>query len=87
MLAGHELVNKWNAWKMMGGLASEMESAALFIAAAKLGVRAGSCFLVIANQESEREQPGKTLSRFVMMQKNSLHLGLIVLEQAVSLKL
>ena len=31
-----------------------MESAALFIAAGKLRVRAGSCFLVIANQEREK---------------------------------
>ena len=38
---------------MMGCLASEMESAALFIVAGKLRVRAGSCFLVVANQERE----------------------------------
>lgn len=54
MPAGYELINKWNAWKMLGCLASEMESAALFVVAAKLGVRAGSCFLVIANQEREK---------------------------------
>lgn len=38
----------------MGCLASEMESAALFIVASYLRVRAGSCFLVVANQERER---------------------------------
>ena len=38
----------------MGCLASEMESAALFIVAGKLRVRAGACFLVIANQEREK---------------------------------
>lgn len=38
----------------MGCLASEMESAALFIVANYLGVRAGSCFLVVANQEREK---------------------------------
>ena len=38
----------------MGCLASEMESAALFIVAGKLRVRAGSCFLVVANQEREK---------------------------------
>ena len=54
MPVGYELINKWNAWKMMGCLASEMESAALFIVAGKLRVRAGSCFLVVANQERER---------------------------------
>lgn len=54
MPAGYELINKWEAWKMMGCLASEMESAALFIAAGKLRARAGSCFLVVANQEREK---------------------------------
>ena len=38
----------------MGCLASEMESAALFIVAGKLRVRAGACFLVMANQEREK---------------------------------
>ena len=54
MPVGYELLNKWEAWKKMGCLASEMESAALFIAAGKLRVRAGSCFLVLANQEREK---------------------------------
>ena len=49
----YELLNKWEAWKSMGCLASEMESAALFIVASYLRVRAGSCFLVVANQERE----------------------------------
>ena len=31
-----------------------MESAALFIVASHLHVRAGSCFLVVANQEREK---------------------------------
>ena len=35
----------------MGCLASEMESAALFIVASALKVRCGSVFLVMANQE------------------------------------
>lgn len=38
----------------MGCLASEMESAALFIVASHLRVRAGACFLVVANQEREK---------------------------------
>ena len=50
----YELMNKWEAWKKMGCLASEMESAALFIVAGKLRVRAGACFLVMANQEREK---------------------------------
>lgn len=49
----YELENKWEAWKRLGCLASEMESAALFIVASYLKVRAGSCFLVVANQERE----------------------------------
>ena len=49
----YELLNKWEAWKRLGCLASEMESAALFIAASALRVRAGSVFLVMANQERE----------------------------------
>ena len=54
MPVSYELINKWEAWKKMGCLASEMESAALFIVAGKLRVRAGSCFLVVANQEREK---------------------------------
>lgn len=50
----YELMNKWEAWKRLGCLASEMESAALFVVAGYLHVRAGSCFLVIANQEREK---------------------------------
>lgn len=48
------LLDKWEAWKRMGCLASEMESAALFIVAASLRVRAASCLLVLANQEREK---------------------------------
>ena len=50
----YELMNKWEAWKRLGCLASEMESAALFVVASHLKVRAGSCFLVLANQEREK---------------------------------
>ena len=51
MPVSYELENKWQAWLKMGALASEMESAALFIAGSFLRVRVGSCFLVVANQE------------------------------------
>ena len=47
-------MNKWEAWKRLGCLASEMESAALFVVASYLKVRVGSCFLVMANQEREK---------------------------------
>ena len=54
MPVSYELQNKWEAWLRMGCLASEMESAALFIVGSFLKVRVGSCFLVVANQEREK---------------------------------
>ena len=54
MPVSNELLNKWEAWKRMGCLASEMESAALFIVASYLRVKIGSVFLVVANQEREK---------------------------------
>ena len=54
MPVSYELLNKWEAWKRMGCLASEMESAALFIAGAFRRVRVGSVFLALANQEREK---------------------------------
>ena len=50
----YELLNKWEAWMRLGCKASEMESAALFVAASALKVRVGSIFLVLANQERAR---------------------------------
>ncbi len=49
----YELLQKWESWKRLGVKASEMESAALFVVAAALGCRCGSCFHVIWNQERE----------------------------------
>ena len=49
----YELQQKWESWKRLGVLASEMESAALFVVAAALGCRCGSCFHVVWNQERE----------------------------------
>ncbi len=46
-----KLQEKWNAWVRLGCKGSEMESAALFIVGASLGVRVGSVLLVMANQE------------------------------------
>lgn len=54
MPVNYELLNKWEAWKKMGTLASEMESAALFIVGSFLKVRVGSVFLTVANQEREK---------------------------------
>jgi uridine phosphorylase len=53
MPVSYDLINKWEAWKRLGVLASEMESAALFVVAAKLGARCGSAFFVVGNQERE----------------------------------
>lgn len=50
----YELLNKWEAWKKLGCLASEMESAALFVVGSHLRVRVGACFLVVANQERQK---------------------------------
>ena len=48
-----ELLGKWEAWKRLGVLASEMESAALFVVSAALGARCGSVFSVVSNQERD----------------------------------
>lgn len=49
----YELKQKWESWKRLGVKASEMESAALFVVAAALGCRCGSCFHTVWNQERE----------------------------------
>lgn len=55
MPVSYELENKWEAWLRMGAMASEMESAALFIVGSFLRVRVGSLFVVVANQEREKK--------------------------------
>lgn len=52
---GYELLNKWEAWLRCGCKASEMESAAIYIVASCLGVRAGTVLLTIANQERAKK--------------------------------
>lgn len=52
---GYELLQKWDAWVKMGCLASEMESAALFIVGSYLRVRVGTVLLVVANQERAKK--------------------------------
>ena len=51
---GYDLINKWNAWLKLGALASEMESAALFIVGSYRKVRVGSIFCAVANQERRK---------------------------------
>ncbi|MDR3277618.1 MAG: uridine phosphorylase [Oscillospiraceae bacterium] len=55
MPIGYELKEKWDAWLKAGCLASEMESAALFIVAHILGARAGCVLHTVWNQERERQ--------------------------------
>ena len=52
---GQDLARKWDAWLRLGCLASEMESAALFIVGSYLDVRVGTVLLVMANQEREKK--------------------------------
>jgi len=54
MPAGYELLDKWEAWKKSGCLASEMESASLYIVCQILGARAGCVLNVVWNQEREK---------------------------------
>ena len=51
MPVSYDLMNKWEAWKRLGVLASEMETAALYTVAAALGVKCASVLNVIWNQE------------------------------------
>ena len=67
MPVSYELEAKWEAWKRLGVLASEMESAALFTAAAALGVRCGSIFHVVWNQEREKAGLDQTESTNVLL--------------------
>ena len=46
-----ELLSKWEAWKRLGVLASEMEAATLFTVGASLGLSTGAVFLSVWNQE------------------------------------
>jgi len=55
MPVSDELLSKWESWKRLGVLASEMEAAALFCAAASMkDVRCGAVFNVLWNQEREK---------------------------------
>ncbi len=46
-----DLLEKWEAWKRLGVLASEMESGTLFTVASYLRVHCGAVFSVVWNQE------------------------------------
>lgn len=50
MPVAYELKDKWDAWVRCGALASEMESAAMFVIGSVRKVRTGSIMAVFANQ-------------------------------------
>lgn len=49
-----DLLRRWSAWIRGGCLASEMESAALFVLGSCRGVRTGTVLLVCANKDREK---------------------------------
>ncbi len=51
MPTASELGEKWEAWKRLGVLASEMEASTLFTVGASLGLRCGAVFTCVWNQE------------------------------------
>ena len=54
MPVSYELMNKWDAWIKAGALASEMETAALYIASSTLRMKAATVLVSIWNQEREK---------------------------------
>ena len=50
MPTAYQLKNNWNAWLMCGALASEMETAALYIVGSIRRVRVGAVLTVMGNQ-------------------------------------
>ena len=55
MPTARELMDKWESWKRLNVLASEMESATQFVVSASLGVRCGAVFHVVWNQELDSD--------------------------------
>lgn len=55
MPVSYELAAKWEAWKRLGVLASEMESAVIFTVCAARGTRAGAVMYTVWNQEADSD--------------------------------
>ena len=51
----YRLKNKWSAWKRLGVLASEMETAALYTVAAARGIKVGCVLHALWNQERKNK--------------------------------
>lgn len=82
MPVSYELEDKWQAWIRMGCLASEMESAALFIAGGFLRVRVGTCLLVVANQErAKKSLPNDQVHDTSMAIKTAIEAIRILIQQ------
>lgn len=54
MPMSEKLLDRWETWKRLGVLASEMEASTLFVVGAARNLRCGACFNVIWNQEREK---------------------------------
>ncbi|MCX7614212.1 MAG: uridine phosphorylase [Clostridiales bacterium] len=54
MPTSFELTQKWEAWKRLGVLASEMETSTVFTVSSALRARAGAVLLALWNQEREK---------------------------------
>lgn len=55
MPTSNELLNKWDAWIKGGALASEMETASLYITSSVLRLHASAVLLAVWNQEREKK--------------------------------
>lgn len=53
MPVANELLNKWEAWKQCGAVASEMEAATLFIVSSIRKMKAAAIFLLCRNLERD----------------------------------
>ena len=51
----NELLSKWDAWIKSGALASEMETAALYVVSSTLKIKSGAVLLTVWNQEREKQ--------------------------------
>ena len=77
----YDLMQKWESWKRLGVKASEMESAALFVVAAALGVRCGSCFHAVWNQE--REKAGMFM-KMTEDTSGAIHVGIEAMKRIIA---
>ncbi len=75
-----ELNSRWQAWKEMGTLASEMEASTLFIVGALRRIRCGACMSVVWNQE--REKSGKSADE-QLSTENAIRVGVNAIKRMI----